>query len=207
MKILNLAPRKESHDCYKANQKINSLISQTFTTSVKHFIPNEMTVIPFMKEILTIGTPHFVNSTYIIPSGDLKYSSTTLRDGGCAVFCFHQGLTTQNFYTNLEDVSNEIAKKDYYEPNKGTWHCLFDHFGLRRASNYTEIIFALLRSSISTCLVSNAIYHNDSNRCGKHFVNVVGIDKSTVYIDDSNCGRFKMDFETFLKSVQIAWIW
>lgn len=207
MKLLNLAPRMESHERYKANKAINELISKSFTASVERFIPNETTVKPLEKHIFTINTPFFVNPTTSIPSGDLEYASTTLKDGGCAVFCFHQGLTTQLIYADLEDLTEEIAKKGYYEPDKGTWHCLFDHFSLRRASDYVEIIDALLRGSISTCLVNNALYHNDSNRSGKHFVNVVGIDKSMVLIDDPNCGRIPMDFEAFLKAIQIAWIW
>lgn len=207
MKTINLAPRMESHERYEANRAINELISKSFTDSLRYYITNEITVKPYGKAICTNETPFFVNPTTTIPSGDLEYSSTTLRDGGCAVFCFHQGLTTQLIYADLEDLTEEIAKKGYYEPGKGTWHCLFDHFGSRRASHYAEIIDALLRGSISTCLVSNALYHNDSNRCGKLFVNVVGIDKSTVFIDDPNSGRIQMDFEAFLKSIQIAWIW
>lgn len=207
MKLLNLAPRMESHERYETNKAINALIKESFVTSLKRFTPSDITVSPLKRKISTIHTPFFVNPHTSIPSGDLEYASTTLKDGGCAVFCFHQGLSTQLIYADLEDVTNEIAEKGYYEPDTGTWHCLFDHFGLKRASDYLEITAALLRASISTCLVNNAIYHNDSNRPGKHFVNVVGIDKSTVYIDDPNCGRFPMDFEDFLKSVEVAWIW
>lgn len=207
MKLLNLAPRMESHESYEANKAINTLIGQIFKASVERFTTNEITVKPLISVISTIHTPFFVNPTTFIPSGDLEYASTTLKNGGCAVFCFQQGLVTQHIFADLEDVANEIAEKGYYEPDKGTWHCLFDHFGLRRASDYVEIIDALLRGSISTCLVTNAIYHGDSNRPGKHFVNVVGIDESTVFIDDSNCGRISRDFEAFLKAIEIAWIW
>lgn len=207
MKLLNLASRMESHERYEANRAINTLIGQSFTASVERFTINKITVKPLIRVISTINTPFFVNTTTSIPSGDLEYASTTLKDGGCAVFCFHQGLVTQHIFADLDDVANEIAEKGYYEPDKGTWHCLFDHFGCRRASDYVEIIDALLRGSISTCLVINALYHNDSNRCGKHFVNVVGINESTAIIDDPNCGRIPMDFETFLKTIEIAWIW
>lgn len=207
MKLFNMAPRLESHEQYEANRAINSLISQSFKRSVDKYVANETTAKPYEKAICTIETPFFVNPITTIPSGDLEYSCTTLRDGGCAVFCFNQGLTTQLIYADLEDLAEEIAKKGYYEPDKGTWHCLFDHFGLRRASHYVEIIDALMRGTISTCLVSNALYHNDPNRCGNHFVNVVGIDKSTVFIDDPNCGRITKDFEAFLKAIKIAWIW
>lgn len=207
MKLFNLPSRLESHEQYEANRAINTLISQSFVSSVSKYVSNETTTEPYTTAICTIETPFFVNSIKAIPAGDLEYSSTTLRDSGCAVFCFNQGLTTRRIYADLEDLAEEIAKKGYYEPDKGTWHCLFDHFGLRRASHYVEIIDALMRGTISTCLVSNALYHNDPNRCGKHFVNIVGVDKSKALIDDSNCGRIIMDLELFLKAVQIAWIW
>ncbi len=208
MKLLNLAQRMESHERYEANKAINTLISQSFRASVQRFTINEITCKPLKKMISTISSPFFVNLTTSIPCGDLEYASTTLKDAGCAVFCFHQGLSTRRIYTDLEDLSNEIAKKGYYEPtHTGTYHSLFDHFGLRRVSNYIEIIDALLRGSISTCLVINALYHNDSNRLGKHFVNIVGIDKSTVFIDDPSCGRITKDFKAFLEYIEIAWVW
>lgn len=203
MKLLKLPQRIESHERYEANEAIYALISKSFTASVKCFIPNDITTQKF-----GITMSSFCESCTPFDNEELEHVSTIANNGDCAILCFQQGLAAQVIYKDLETISKEIAETDHYKKsNTVIWHCLFDHFGLKRASHYVEIIAALQRNSVSTCLVSNALYHNNPNYYGEHFVNVVGIDKATVFVDDPRCGRIPMDFRTFLEAVQISWIW
>lgn len=211
MKTLNLAPRMESHERYEANRAINNMIAESFASSVQHFMTVDLDdcashALP--EVIVGVDSPFFVNPIHYVPCGDLKFGNTTLRESGCAVFCFYQGLLTQNIYADLEDFTTEVFNKGYLEPGKGIWHNLFDHFGLRRASHYQDIVDAICRGSISTCLVSNSMYHNDSTRTGNHFVNIVGLDGgANVIVDDSHLGRQFMNFKAFLDAVLVSWIW
>lgn len=209
MKTLDFAPQQEDQKRYDLNAIINEMIHFAFQKSLRSFNPIlELTVAPLSKIISTVDSPFHINPTTTIPCGDLDYGTTTLRESGCAVFCFHQGLSVQGIYCDLDDLSDEITKKGYYyEPKNSTWHSLFDHYGLRRATHYMEIVDSLRHSSICTCLVKNSVYHNDPERNGNHFVNVVGLDKTKVCIDDSHIGRSFFDFEEFLNSVLVAWIW
>lgn len=210
MKQLILAPRKEDHDCYEANRTINELISKSFRSSVSSISDDaiiSITMNPVCEKIITTQTPFWITPTRSIPAGDIKYGSTTLKESGCAVFCFQQIATLKtNRCISISDLASEIYSKGYYEPGKGTWHNLFDHFGLKRASHFQEILFAIGRDGIVTCLVDNSVYHSDHKRVGKHFVNLTGFDKTNAIIDDPNIGRCSMDFRKLLNAICVAWV-
>lgn len=211
MKTINLAPQFEDHERYVANRNINEMISESFKNSLLNLKASDfesIVVEPLIKVISTIDSRFFVTPLTTIPCGDLEYGTTNLRESGCAVFCFQQGLTIHGIFSELDELSEEIAEKGYYHvPSNSTWHCLFDHYGLRRATHYLEIVDALCRDSICTVLVKNSVYHNNPDRDGNHFVNLVGIDETTICVDDPHIGRRFMDFESLLKSVLITWIW
>lgn len=208
MENINLVPRLEASSRYQANAKINEAINQSFAKSLET-PPTTFNYDykAFPLHISTIKSDYY-DKLATMPCGKLPYGpTTTLEKSGCAVFCFHHGLTSRGFTLDLKVLAHEIYKKGYYEEGKGTYHNLFDHYGLRRATHYNDIIDALSRRSISTCLIQNSIYHNDSSRTGSHFVNVVGLHGNLVVIDDPSIGRTKKFFTDLIQSISIAWIW
>lgn len=209
MKKLELPQRMESHQQYEANKRVNKAVQDAFTASLETLQQYDFNIVEPNGNCLTVETP-YSDVIGVSCCGDIKYGgTTTLKDSGCAVFCFYQGLclTRPKVYVSLSELAQEIAEKGYYEPGKGTYHCLYDHWGLRRASHFCEVIDTIKRGSIVTCLVQNSKYHQDENRTGKHFVNVVGLYNDSVIVDDSHIGRRILKMESFMKSVLIAWTW
>ena len=207
MKNVNLSVRFEPSQRYDANTQINTAISAAFKDSLKTVILPAHELLPFPQIIYTVDSAFYVSPTHSIDAGDLTYGDSTLAASGCAVFCFHQGLASQLIYADLDELADEIVSKGYYEPGKGKLHNLFDHYGLKRATHYQEIVDALSRESIVTVLVKNAAYHCDAKRTGNHFVNIVGYENGKFWVDDPAIGRRLCGFTQLLEAVLVAWIW
>ncbi len=200
--MLNIPKREESPERYDANKAINELISDTFKKSVSAYTAN------FPKEFEeTHGTSLMTksNSKY----GHIPYAEKTLGESGCAVFCFEHGLRTRGIECNIEELAKEIGEKRYYFYGKGTYHNLFDHYGLRRASDVQEIFDALKMGKIVTVLVQNKLYQFSKSNEGSHFINIIGIDKHGYFsiTDPSISGIWKYPSRILLKAIRVAWIW
>lgn len=203
--------RKESHERYEANRSINELIEKSFKASVQDFLqtPSNYTV--------RYSTTHYDRLREWNSPGNsiIPYASTHLGTSGCAIFVFHQGLRLQRVQLGFDPVplaflTDTIGKKGYYEPGKGTWHNLFDHYGLKRASNIQEIFDTLYIKEfpVVTLLVRNELYPEIDSTTGAHFINAVGIAENGLYIDDPNkSDRIFLEFEKILNSIQVAWLW
>ena len=207
--IKNLTERLETHNRYVNNQRVNALISECFAASVKDYIDQfDVLINPGgICEITTHDSLYFISPDHAIRAGELPFATTTIEEEGCAIPCFQQGLTVQGIYEDLGRLSNLIGELGYYEPNKGTWHQLFDHMGLRRATHWMEIYEALKRRSIVTLLVDNSSYEANTVTEGRNWVNIVGADGNSFYVDDPAIGRTCLDAYGLLKSIVFAWIW
>lgn len=219
--IAKISKRIELPQRYDRNQKINLAIKQAFADSVAEFVaPMDTYVLPaYIPPISKYDDEyHEYEKGTTTTCGELPYNSTTIKDGGCAVCCFKQGLAVQGYPTDLKDLADILGKKGYYEPGKGTWHQLFDHWGLRRATHYAEVFEALDRGTIVTALVRNIDYPGNNLETGKNFINIVGagtdyieqLDKekeNTFYVDDPAIGRIEFFAKDILKAIEFAWIW
>lgn len=208
-RIKKLAERLESHNRYVNNQRVNALISECFAASMEDFIDQVDTIINpgGICEITTHDSLYFISPDHAIRAGELPYATTTIEKEGCAIPCFQQGLTVQGIYEDIGTLATLIGDLGYYENDKGTWHQLFDHFGLRRATHWQEIYEALKRGSIVTCLVENSYYPANVITEGRNWINIVGANNTTFYIDDAAIGRTCIDAYGILKSIVFAWIW
>lgn len=193
-----LPPREESPDRYDTNREINERIAAAFKKSVENF------ELPCKAKKEIIQTPIRTIKAY----GNVPYgmSGKNLKQAGCAVFTFHQGLRSRGIEVDLKTLAYEIDKKGYYHYDKGTYHSLFDHYGLRRASNVKEVFDNLQMSKIVTVLVKNSVYYGNSNT-ESHFVNLVGTEGNQFIVDDSNFGRKASKIETILEATRVAWLW
>ena len=203
----NTSPRKETPTRYDNNKEINLLIEKMFKASVKDFLENTPENIPSMIPEKDDG--RIFNSPEI---DSIKYGESTLGNSGCAVFTFHQGLRLsrglKKFHIDLLAVI--LASKNYYEVGKGTYHNLFDHYGLRRASDIQEIFDTLQykNNPVVTLLVRNAEYMANDLTSGRHFINVVGNTDYGFYVDDPQSPRrILLDFGEVVPAIDIAWIW
>lgn len=200
MATVTLAPRKESPERWDTNRDINEMIAQAFKKSVKSFNGSSVVSGPEVREILTISSPY--SDTVC---GELQYGGKKMEETGCAIFCFHQGLETRlKEDIDIVQLAQEVEAKGYYEPGKGTYHNLFDHYGLRRATNYEEV---LMTSSICTMLVRNDKYHGDPARKGNHYVNVVGFNGDMAFVDDPAVGRQATLVKDLFEAAIITWMW
>lgn len=203
VEILNLPYCEEQKERYDVNCELNARIAQAFKESVNNFIQSD--AVDFSMEVVPPKEKILLQEEY----KDVPYAEKTLGESGCAVFCFEQGLRCRGHKIQLVPLTNEIADKGYYSFGNGTYHCLFDHYGLRRASDVEEVFAALTMGKILTALVRNSDYHEDESAVGSHFVNIVGIKDYDFIIDDSssNTGRQKVGITKMLKAIRIAWVW
>lgn len=195
---LRLPKREERSERYDSNAEINRIISECFKKSIDNYTDDRAFVLADAKEILR-------DSEY----GEVPYGGKTLKEAGCAVFCFEQGLRSRGYQCKIESLAKEISEKGYYNYGKGTYHNLFDHFGLRRATDAQEINDALNLRKVVTVLVSNCEYTGGKIQKESHFINIVGKDyEGNFFVDDSSLKeRQKVDAETIFKSARVVWIW
>lgn len=200
-----LAPRPSTSDRWDKDKELNSLTEKFFKDSIEDFLSSHANVeaaIPEIDNRRIWNSPEFQ---------DTPYGVTTLGQSGCAVYCFFQAIRLQRGRTgeSILDFASEVAQKRYYEPGKGTYHNLFDKFGLRRASHIQELFDTFLyKKGIVTVLVRNAAYLENDATSGRHFINIIGNTSSGFYVDDPNLSRTKLiPFEELLPAIDIAWIW
>lgn len=190
-----ISKREESKERYENNAAINELIAVALEESIERFKSREeikdivvtYRVIPWAKNYEMIGG-----------------GKSRLDKYGSAVFCLWQGLYTRNVEVLIGELVSELTRKKY---DSKTWHVIFDHMGLRRATSIDEIFDTLKCRRLVTLLVKNSIYPNSKTGKGNHFVNLVGVKNSKFLVDDSKAGRVAVDIKTMLQATEVAWIW
>lgn len=200
-KKFELIPREESKKLYEWNTRKNEVIAACFETSKleKWTVSGENFAPADKNRVFNC------RKTAKIPYGE----TTTLGKSGCAVFTTHQGLRLKRG-TNIKisKLAAEIAGKGYYCNGKGTYHCLFDHLGCKRAENLQDLLdyLATTESPVATLLVKNSIYFGRNT--GRHFVNAVGITNVGFIIDDSESPtRQTISFDKIIAACDVAWLW
>lgn len=175
-----LPERKETPKRYDNNRDINDLTAIFFEESLIDF--NEKDFQENIPQVTHAGLYGAWDERF----KDIPYGVKTLGEAGCAVFCFWQGLCTRAIYVgmDIEPFAKYLDDKHYYEPGKGTWHLLFDHYNLRRATNFQEIFDALKMGKIVTILVRNKDYPLSKSKEGSHFVNIIGKSEGSFIIYD-----------------------
>lgn len=186
---------------YDNNGRINAEIAKAFKESIAVFDKSEH------KESIPIVVQEEISLAACF--ADVPYGGKTLGEAGCAVFCFRQGLISRNVRTwmDMPTFAKYIADKGYYEFGKGTYHNLFDHYGLRRATHFQEIFDALKMGKLVTILVENKKYFVDKANKDSHFVNIVGKRWENFVIDDSYVGRIDMPMREIFDATRVAWTW
>lgn len=186
---------------YDNNGKVNSEIAKAFKESIAVFDEE------CYKETIPIVVREEISLAIYFK--DVPYGGKTLGESGCAVLCFRQGLISRNVRTwmDMSTFAKYIADKGYYEMNVGTYHNLFDHYGLRRATHFQEIFDALKMGKLVTILVENKKYFWDEANKDSHFVNIVGKEGKKFVIDDSQMGRVYSPMRHIFDATRVAWIW
>ena len=181
------------------------------------FLPN---VIVGNTSIYPISQKH---SQYInMPYGKIG----TIGEAGCGPLAAEYALRSMGFNISFEEIVRECVDKNYrayiYDNNgniidgSGTEYSLFDNLANELKSLY-EILEALEEGKIVTLLINNAIYHQDENRKGNHFITLVGIDKEgnallmdgNLIEDEKNPEKafVKKDFRKLMYGIRLAWSW
>lgn len=198
---MKLIKREERPEQYDANRDINNLIAETLKKSISDYVTKyegNTWYSDGTKEKIKCAKEYF----------GVPYAETTLGKSGCAVFCFEHGLRTRGIKRKIETLAKEIGRKGYYYPGKGTWHNLFDHYGLRRATSVWEIFDAIHAGKIVTLLLRNEVYDYSESDEGTHFVNIVETSAPDMFVvEDPNWGTVYVPIKNILKATQVAWVW
>lgn len=219
MATFYLPERKETPKRYDNNRDVNNLIAKVFKESIIDFDENN-----YWEDI-----PIVIKCNILLANDykDVPYGGKTLGEAGCAVFCFEQGLCYRKIFKvlfkkimfcfkqglcyrggrHIKLLSKYIADLGYYEFGKGTWHNLFDHFELRRATHFQEIFDALKMGKLITILAENKEYSPIKAVEGSHFVNIVGKLGEYFVIDDPQMGRINVPMREIFNATRVAWIW
>ena len=204
MDYLELLPREESHVRYDINKEIYSRIEEAYKNSLKNLTPEDLA------KVSKYVKPENLEFNIILSStvAQISYSTSNLSKSGCALLCFEEGLKYKRRTPYCIDYISRVASaNEYYEEGKGTYHNLFDHYGLRRCTSIYDVIDSINHDSLFTVLVVNSLYHKDPKREGHHFVNLLTIIDGKAIIDDPSVGRLEMDFIDFAKSSTKVWQW
>lgn len=158
---------------------------------------------------------------------ELPYGKVgTIGEAGCGPLALEYALRANGILVDFEELVNEIARKGYraYMYNKegniidgcGTEYSLFDNFGYRLYS-ISQAVRELEAKSMICTLVQNSVYHQNINAKGRHFVNLVGIDKAkNAIVMDGNLiwdekypdeAIKKIPVKEFLLAIRAAWVW
>lgn len=187
-----------------------------------------------MKKLTNI--PHIRNFkaelTYPISQKFSEYSKLpygkigTIADAGCGPLAVEYALRVLGYPYTFKEVLNVCVKNGYrayvFDENgnivdgAGSEYSLFDN----NATTIQEVqdIFKYLQKGYPiTLLVNNAIYHNDENRKGNHFVTLIGIDENqNLIIMDGNLitnsnepetALIKKNFRKMASGIRCAWAW
>lgn len=200
----------ESLEVYEANKRKNAQIQEDFKAS--------LTEDNLWKGMKTPKHSIYIPSKMVLRNGRVRntpYGDSTLGEDGCAIFCIHNVLTAKyGIDIPIGELAEMCADQGYHVSGKGTRHNLFDHMGCKRATHVQEIFDCLSKESKAfvTLLVRNDAYHDDSERTGRHFVNLVsysymrGIRMYIRINDDSIGNNISKPMKTLL-ATDIAWIW
>lgn len=158
---------------------------------------------------------------------ELPYGKVgTIGEAGCGPLALEYALRANGIQVDFKELVKEIARKGYraYMYNKegaiidgcGTEYSLFDNFGYR-LSCVSQVVRELKNKSMICTLVQNSIYRRNINAKGRHFVNLIGIDKAqNAIIMDGNLiwdERYpkeainKIPVKEFLSGIRAAWAW
>ena len=176
-------------------------------------------------EPLTSGI--FPISQKVSVFSDLPYGKIgTIGEAGCGPIALEYALRANGIQVDFEELVREIAHKGYraYLYNIqgniidgcGTEYCLFDNFGYR-LNSVSQVIRELEAKSMICTLVQNSIYRRNVNAKGRHFVNLIGIDRAqNAIIMDGNLiwdERYpdeaikKIPVKEFASAIRAAWVW
>ena len=189
--------REESNERFENNAAINEIIAVAFQESIEKFMLESD--IKIKDIVATYRVIPWARNYEMIGGGKSR-----LDKYGSAVFCLWQGLYTRNVEVLIGELVSELTRKKY---DSKTWHVIFDHMGLRRATSIDEIFDTLKCRRLVTLLVKNSIYPNSKMGKGNNFVSLVGIKNSKFLVDDSKAGRVAVDIKTMLQATEVAWIW
>lgn len=195
--MINLSERQETHEQWKKNKVINQIIRDTWNSSKEELQTDDNDI-----GTITMHRMLISKNYYKVPYG--KKGESNLKKSGCAVFCFQQGLRIRGIECDMISLAKEVSKKGYYELGKGTYHNLFDHYGLRRATHVSEVFAALKQKHLVTMLVD---YENHNDLEEGHFLNIVGKKRSKFIVDDPEEGRMEIPIIKIIEASEIAWIW
>lgn len=209
-----LAKREETPSDWETHKRGNSQISEKFQLSLSTF---DEKLYGDIKPV-TAERIYYNNELDAVP---IPYGpNTTLQKSGCAIYALEHALRAKGKKINIAQLADEAYQKGYLcEVKKddgvleirGTYHNLFDMYKngfCNRAIKYQEVFGNLKAGKIVTLLISNQKYHNDPNREGSHFINVIGKKGNLLIIEDSNSKeRVKKDCLEVFKSTNVAWLW
>ena len=150
----------------------------------------------------------------------------TIDEAGCGPLALEYALRVYGMPVDFKELVQEIVRKGYraymYDSKGniidgcGTEYSLFDNFGYRLYS-VNKIIRELKGKSMICTLVQNSIYRRNINAKGRHFINLIGIDRAqNAIIMDGNLiwdERYpdeaikKIPVKEFLSGVRAAWVW
>lgn len=197
--MIRLPNRQETPEQWDNNKVVNQEIQHAWNASKENLDST------FDSDILAVTEQKICKASDYssIPYG--KNGESTLEKSGCAAFCFHQGIRTRGELNDIISIAKLISEKGYYYPGRGTYHNLFDHYGIRRATHVNEIMSALSCGHIVTLLVDNKLY--GSALAESHFINIVGKERENFIVDDSRVGRTKVELSTVIAASRVAWIW
>lgn len=198
MTTFKFPKREETPERYDSNREINNLIQEAFKRSVSKFSMHMENIAEVTDEQVKLSSDYF----------DVPYAEKNIGRSGCAVLCMEHGLRTRGIQYNIEELAKEIGDKGYYFPGRGTWHNLYDHYGLRRASDVEEIFATLRMGKIVTILLQNSVYVYGGAETDSHFVNIVGVyEGNTFIVDDPKFGRVSASIQNIFEAARVAWVW
>lgn len=194
LSIINVSPVKQSSLRAERNEMINASIATSFEQSKRHFGGFKL----FESEIGSV-----VPKT--LPTGELPKQFLKEGVSGHAVSCFVQGISQrfQKNFTKAEclEICNKVSC--YFEKESSV-PLLFDHYGLRRATDIMEIVEAIQRGSIATCIMSENFGHRYVNAI---YLQILEVKTQGIVLVDPYQGGLSLTFSDFLKAVEGAWIW
>lgn len=199
----SLPERRETSKRWDFNQIINSSIEAAFRASIHEFDEAKFAD----SENFELSSPPILTAELY---KDVPYGGKTLGEAGCAVFALEQGLHYRfgEPVMQIEELAKYVADLDYYEYGKGTYHNLFDHYGLRRATHVDDVIYALYMDKMVTVLVRNCDYSPLEKNEGSHFINLVGKSGKNFSVADSQLDtQINVPAIEIFKATRVAWIW
>ena len=175
--------------------------------------------------ITPITTTIFPISQKFSDYSNLSYGKvSTVAEAGCGPLNVEYAFRLMGFSIDFEEILKECVEKGYraYIYNEddeiidgaGTEYALFTNLA-NELQGVSQIITFLKKGCPITVLINNAIYHNDKNRKGNHFITLIGIDKwgNAILMDgnliknDISAALVNKPFKDTLFGLRGAWAW